>query len=140
MIIRAHAVGAGRKRGTVTSTLRAEIAERDAQIERLQKELSQVESLRRTNQRRQERYGKWSEIGSPCACGFDDDDNQVNWCAVHSELRDQLKALREALTLIASASGKTLLGDGRYDEGANAAFEQMADIAKQALDATAPKE
>jgi hypothetical protein len=38
------------------------------------------------------------------------------------------------LELIASMAGKTLLGDGRrYDEGANAAFEQCAAVAKNQL-------
>lgn len=45
----------------------------------------------------------------------------------------EIEKLRKLLALIASHKGKTLLGDGRYDEGANAAFEQMAAIAQDAL-------
>ena len=47
----------------------------------------------------------------------------------------ETERLRTALALIASYKGKALLGDGRYDEGANAAFEQVAAIAKDALEA-----
>lgn len=42
--------------------------------------------------------------------------------------------LREALEEIASRAGQTLLGNGRYDEGANRAFEECAALAKHALD------
>ena len=45
----------------------------------------------------------------------------------------EVERLRAALRLIAAHGGKTLLGDGRYDEGAHAAFENMADIARAAI-------
>lgn len=41
--------------------------------------------------------------------------------------------LLEALRGIASHGGKTLLGNGRYDEGAASAFNQLADIARAAI-------
>jgi hypothetical protein len=41
--------------------------------------------------------------------------------------------LLAALELIASFGGKTLIGDGRYDEGAAHAFAQAADVASAAL-------
>src|SRR5688572_4507885 len=41
--------------------------------------------------------------------------------------------LLAALVLIAGHGGKTLIGDGRYDEGAARAFDQMADIARAAI-------
>lgn len=47
--------------------------------------------------------------------------------------RARIAALAGALEVIAEHKGKALIGDGRYDEGANAAFEQLADIAAQAL-------
>ena len=45
----------------------------------------------------------------------------------------RIAELEKALRLIAEHKGKALLGDGRYDEGANAAFNQMADIAASVL-------
>jgi len=58
------------------------------------------------------------------------------------ELEAENERLRSSLKAIRSLSGKTLIGDGRYDEGANAAFEQAACIAASALqeddDATPP--
>jgi len=47
---------------------------------------------------------------------------------------DIVERFRKALKLIASYHGKTLVGLGRYDEGAFHAFEQCADIAQMALD------
>lgn len=56
------------------------------------------------------------------------------------ERDDKIELLRAALTLIAAFKGRTLFsytrgddGDSAYREGANAAFEQAADIAQSAL-------
>ena len=54
-----------------------------------QAELAQIGSLRRVNAMRREK-GR-GELGIPCACEFDADDNQVNWCAVHAEMRRNLE-------------------------------------------------
>jgi hypothetical protein len=63
--------------------------------------------------------------------------------AGHGYTREQVEAnarliaaapdLLAALELIASFGGKTLIGDGRYDEGAAHAFAQAADVASAAL-------
>jgi hypothetical protein len=42
--------------------------------------------------------------------------------------------LERALEFIASYGGKTMLGDGRFDEGAAQAFEILATIARAALE------
>jgi hypothetical protein len=43
--------------------------------------------------------------------------------------------MKLGLFLISQLGGKTLLGDGRYDEGAAAAFNQAAEIAQDVLTA-----
>ena len=45
----------------------------------------------------------------------------------------EIARLRAALENVATFKGKTLIGDGRYDEGANAAFEECAGLAASAL-------
>lgn len=66
---------------------------------------------------------------------------------VHVErLQTRGKALTEALALVAGFSGKTLIcvsdkhGQRCYSNGANAAFEECAAIARAALDATKAQE
>ena len=50
------------------------------------------------------------------------------------DLADVAPEMLRTLQDIASFADKTLLGDGRYDEGANAAFEQCAGLARVAFD------
>lgn len=55
-----------------------------------------------------------------------------------ARLCDRVEELERALKLIASHAGKTLLGKGLYHDGANAAFNNMAEIADAALGETPP--
>lgn len=75
--------------------------------------------------------GVWYWRGAP-----DDDWTPFNATKLYQKLAQKdarIAEMEKALRLIAAHKGKALLGDGRYDEGANAAFNQMADIAASAL-------
>jgi hypothetical protein len=75
--------------------------------------------------------GLWHWRGTP-----DGEWQPFDTARLQSKLLDnavRITKLEKALRLIAEHKGKALLGDGRYDEGANAAFNQMADIAASVL-------
>lgn len=59
----------------------------------------------------------------------------ANYILTAVNAHDDFKA---ALTLIAEHKGKTLLGPGTYEDGANAGFEQLAAIAENALQKAKP--
>lgn len=62
-----------------------------------------------------------------------DEDYVVAARAELARLRAEAAKLRHSLEMIAEMTGKCLLGNGRYDEGANAAFEQCAETARAVL-------
>ena len=64
--------------------------------------------------------------------GMREDSERGEYYAVE-EVDARIAEPEKALRLIAAHKGKALLGDGRYDEGAKAAFNLMADIAASVL-------
>lgn len=74
------------------------------------------------------------------ACQLSNDIN-ANLRAVNDRLRAELEGMRTALELIAAHKGKTIFSmEPAYREGANAAYEQLADIASAALTPSTPSE
>ena len=44
---------------------------------------------------------KYPNGAEGCCCLFDEDNNQIDWCSVHAELRDERDRLRERLETFA---------------------------------------
>ena len=78
---------------------------------------AQLETHKRLNR-------KYPQGANGCCCLFDDEDNQIEWCAPHAELRDERDRLGEALRIISQR-----VCDFNY----NQCKGDLASIAQQAL-------
>ena len=67
-------------------------------------------------------------------------EDACRWAITMRDAADEIERLRGTLVLIAARSGQTLISatctdcDAYYSRGANAAFEQAAELAQTALD------
>ena len=63
------------------------------------------------------RFGskKYPNGANGCCCLFDDDDNQIQWCAPHADLRDKVVKLEGWLKLIARYSWPVIREDIKND-------------------------
>jgi hypothetical protein len=80
-----------------------------------------------------EAKGAYVFAGKNCIGICDTDNATQKRMEANAKLIAAAPDLLAALELISSFGGKTLIGDGRYDEGAAHAFAQAADVASAAL-------
>ena len=68
-----------------------------------------------------------------CCCLFDEDNNQIDWCAVHAELRDERDGLKEDNERLREALNR--IASWREGPRVTSSFDEpgSAEIARQAL-------